>query len=211
MFAAHLRCSQRLVSRFLFSTLFVTAGLGAGCGGGQTEDQAAVLAVPETTRMLLPTLRREVHVVRTEANIPHIYAHNERDLRVVQGYLAAADRYFSIEAGRRLGWGELSSLVGDVALSGDQLSRGQGLAVVAQRILDQLTPEQLDTFEAYAEGINAYIDAVAVQEAEPPTELTLLRLVIPRAEPVMRHVPGRDLIGWLAAVTFQQGSDSPDE
>ncbi len=210
MFAAPLRCSQRLVSRFLFSTLFVTAGLGAGCGGGQTEDQAAVLAVPETTRMVLPTLRREVHVVRTEANIPHIYAHNERDLRVVQGYLAAADRYFSIEAGRRLGWGELSSLVGDVALSGDQLSRGQGLAVVAQRILDQLTPEQLDTFEAYAEGINAYIDAVAVQEAEPPTELTLLRLVIPRAEPVMRHVTGRDLIGWLAAVTFQQGYDSLD-
>jgi penicillin amidase len=169
-----------------------------------------VLAVPESTRMILPTLRREVHVVRTEANIPHVYAQNERDLRVVQGYLAAADRYFAIEAGRRLGWGELSSLVGDVALSGDQLARGQGLAVVAQRIVDQLTPQQLDTFEAYAEGVNAYIDAVAEMRAEPPTELTLLRLVIPRAEPVMRHVTGRDLVGWLAAVTFQQGFDSLD-
>ncbi len=211
MFAAFLRSPQRVASRFLFLLLFVGAVLAPGCkGGGQTEDQAAVLAVPETSRTVLPTLRREVHVLRTEANIPHIYAQNERDLRVVQGYIAASDRYFSIEAGRRLGWGELSSLVGDVALSGDQQSRGQGLAVVAQRILDQLTPEQLDTFDAYAEGVNAYIDAVAAQTAEPPTELTLLRLVIPRSEPVMRHVTGRDLIGWLAAVTFQQGYDSLD-
>lgn len=210
MFAAYLRSPERLAPRLLFATFFLGGALVAGCGGGQTEDQAAVLAVPETARMVLPTLRREVHVVRTEANIPHIYAQNERDLRVVQGYIAASDRYFSIEAGRRLGWGELSSLVGDVALSGDQQSRGQGLAVVAQRILDQLTPEQLDTFEAYAEGVNAYIDAVAAQTAPAPTELTLLRLVIPRADPVMRHVTGRDLIGWLAAVTFQQGYDSLD-
>ncbi|MCA9537072.1 MAG: penicillin acylase family protein [Myxococcales bacterium] len=205
------RCSRRPASRWLVTLALIASALAPSCGGGgQTEDQAAVLAVPETTRMVLPTLRREVHVVRTELNIPHIYAQNERDLRVVQGYLAASDRYFSIEAGRRLGWGELSSLVGDVALSGDQLARGQGLAVVAQRILDQLTPAQLDTFEAYAEGVNAYIDAVAEQRAEPPTELALLRLVIPRDQPVMRHVTGRDLIGWLAAVTFQQGFDSLD-
>ncbi|MCB9660319.1 MAG: penicillin acylase family protein [Sandaracinaceae bacterium] len=204
------RSRSRVATRCLVLFALLSSASAPGCGGGQTEDQAAVLAVPETARLVLPTLRREVHVVRTEANIPHIYAQNERDLRVVQGYLAASDRYFAIEAGRRLGWGELSSLVGDVALSGDQQARGQGLAVVAQRILDQLTPAQLDTFEAYAEGVNAYIDAVAETRAEPPTELTLLRLVLPRGEPIMRHVTGRDLIGWLAAVTFQQGFDSLD-
>ena len=185
--------------------------LSAACSAPATDTPKAPASLTEVAsaslaridgELKVPGLKAPVEIIRDQQGIPHIYAQNERDLRVVQGYIAASDRYFSIEAGRRLGWGELSSLVGDVALSGDQQSRGQGLAVVAQRILDQLTPEQLDTFDAYAEGVNAYIDAVAAQTAEPPTELTLLRLVIPRSEPVMRHVTGRDLIGWLAAASW---------
>ena len=198
---------SNVTRRRLVATLLLAASALAvpSCGSGRSPEEREILAVPETERIVLPTLRDEVHVVRTESHIPHIYARNERDLRVVQGYIAAVDRYFAIEAGRRLGWGELSEWIGDAALAADQQARGQGISLVAQRIYDQLTPEHLDLYEAYAEGINAYIDAVERGDLLFPTELRLARSFI-----TLEHVTARDLVGWLAAVTYQQGWDNLD-
>lgn len=205
-----------LCALMLLSTLSVGA---IGCGDGatppteeQVRDRAAVLGVAQTDRIVIPALDDEVQVVRTEGNVPHIFASNEHDLRMVQGYIAAQDRWFSIEAGRRLGWGELTELLGDAALAADVGSRGQGTRDVAQRVLDQLTPEQMQMLDWYAEGINAYIDAVDAGEAAPPTELGLLSIVLRPgpADGIMQHVTGRDLIGYLAVVTYQQGFESTD-
>src|SRR5690606_7718544 len=112
-----------------------------------------ILAIPETERWAVPQLSRAVQVVRTEANIPHIYAHSRRDLAIVQGFVVARDRFFMMDLARRLGTGTISELLGDAALEVDQESRGTGMTYVADQILASLPPDLLDYLDAYAAGV----------------------------------------------------------
>ena len=65
----------------------------------------------------IPDLTSTVFVVRTEANIPHIYAENRLDLMRVYGYMVATDRFWMMDLARRLGSGRLSALFGSTVLS----------------------------------------------------------------------------------------------
>ena len=174
--------------------------------------QGDVLRVPESERWVLPTLQDEVYVLRTEANVPHIYAHNEHDLRVVQGFVVARDRYFQIEAGRRLAQGRLSELVGEAGLAGDEASRGRGMRQVAERLLDQLSPEDEAIVDAYVEGVNAYVQAVRERRADPPSELQLAAPVLGarNAGDLMEDLTRADLIAFAAVPVFQLGFEADD-
>ena len=48
-----------------------------------------ILAIEASSTVSIPALSEPVHVVRTESDIPHIYAANERDLYVAEGYVMA--------------------------------------------------------------------------------------------------------------------------
>ena len=171
-----------------------------------------VLRIPETERWTLPTLTGEVYVVRTEANVPHVYASNGRDLRVVQGFLLARDRYFQIEAGRRLAQGRLSELLGDAALASDQQSRAQGMRRVAERLVTLLTAEQRETYTAYVEGVNAYIAMVRARDIEPPSELAAAAPFFGVRNPgdLMESLTLEDLVAFAAVPLWQLGWESQD-
>lgn len=171
-----------------------------------------VLRVAETERWSLPTLQGEVYVVRTEANVPHVYASRERDLRVVQGFLLARDRYFQIEAGRRLAQGRLSELLGDAALASDQQTRAQGMRRVAERLASLLTEEQREAYEAYVEGVNAYIELVRAREIEPPSELAAAAPFFGTRNPgtLMEPLTVDDLVAFAAVPVWQLGWESQD-
>ena len=55
-------------------------------------------------------------MLRVEGGIPHIYASDRADLARVFGFVQAQDRFFSMDLARRLGLGEVSSLLGDSAV-----------------------------------------------------------------------------------------------
>ncbi len=173
-----------------------------------------ILRVPLTAMedWRIPTLRAPVHVIRTEANVPHIYASNARDGYVVQGFVAARDRYVQIELARRLGLGLVSNLLGDRGLAADQSSRDRGIPFVAERILAQLTPEQGDVLDAYAEGVNAYITAVSRRLLPLPTELGPVGLLLGTVRPweLMRPLTRRDLASVFAVVLFNSSFTSDD-
>lgn len=165
-----------------------------------------ILGVPLTRAesWTVPALRSPVQVIRTEAGVPHIYAANERDAHVVWGFVTARDRYTQIELARRLGQGIISSLLGDRGLTADQGARDRGYAVVADRIIGQLTPEELDLFDAYAEGVNACVDAVRAQRLPVPTEIGPVGLLLGHLHgaDLMQHLSRRDLAAVLAVVLF---------
>ncbi|MEM9074053.1 MAG: penicillin acylase family protein [Myxococcota bacterium] len=171
-----------------------------------------VLRVMESDRFVLPTLEGEVYVLRTEADVPHIYAENDRDLRVAQGFVIARDRYFQIEAGRRLAQGSLSELLGDAALAADQLSRGQGMPRVAARLSSQLTAEQEDELDAYAEGVNAYIQGVKDRVLPAPSVLAVAAPVVGArsAGDLMEPITRDDLISFSVVAIFQLGFEEKD-
>ena len=176
-------------------------------------DPGRVLSVPEQGNYVIPSLEADVQVLYTEAGIPHIYASNDHDLRTVEGFLVARDRFAQLELYRRFGLGKLSELFGDVALRIDVSNRSSGRGEVADRILALLTPEQNAQLDAYAEGVNAYIEAVRSRALPPPAELaSILPIVAPRTRiaDFMQPVTRRDLVGVAATIVYFFGYTDVD-
>ncbi len=176
------------------------------------DERALVLGVPETGRFALPGLEAEVHVVRTEGSIPHIYAASELDAYRAAGFMMARDRYFEFELARRLALGRLSELLGDLGIGTDLDSRGQGMTYVADRIVAALDEQTAAVFDAYAAGVNAYIDGVKAGELDPPSELALVGPLLGVAEPasVLENVGRRDIAGLAAFVVYQSSYTEDD-
>jgi penicillin G amidase len=90
--------------------------------------------------------------------IPHIYAENEHDLMVAQGFIHARDRLWQMETVRRLVNGTLSEIAGEDTFSLDCFTRLAGFKTLQERQHAALDPSERKLYGAYADGINAYID-----------------------------------------------------
>lgn len=58
-------------------------------------------------------LQQPVEVYKDKWGVSHIYAKNEHDLFVTQGYVAASDRLFQLEMWRRQATGTVAELLGE--------------------------------------------------------------------------------------------------
>lgn len=193
----------------------VVACLGSslGCSDDPVPlDSDKIAAIPETERWVLPGLSREVHVVRTEHDVPHLYAHDRRDLGRVLGFVTARDRFFMMDLSRRLGLGAISQLLGDSALEVDQESRGTGMTHVAAQIEASLDGELGEYVDAFAEGINAYIAAVAAFDLPPPSEIDLARTLLgaSSAAELMEPFSRRDVAAMVAVVIYESSFEGGD-
>ena len=122
-------------------------------------------------------LQAPVNVVRDAHGVPHITAASLEDLFFAQGYVTAQDRLWQMDMTRRFAGGELSEILpasGGPApapsrftgvvrrrttwLDHDKQQRILRLRAVAERVAQQLTPRDHRFFDAYARGVNAYID-----------------------------------------------------
>lgn len=116
---------------------------------------------PDTdTTLTLPGLQDEVNVYRDENGIPQIYAQNEHDLFLAQGYVHAQDRFWQMEFWRHVGLGRISEIAGEATVSSDQFIRTMGWNRIAENSLayyENESPETMEILEAYSEGVNAYI------------------------------------------------------
>lgn len=102
-------------------------------------------------------LSAPVSVTRDRHGVPAIDAANLRDLLFAQGYVTAQDRLFQMDLLRRAAAGELSEVVGDVALKHDRQQRILGLRAAAEKNLASMPADDRQSFEAYAQGVNAFI------------------------------------------------------
>ena len=164
----------------------------------------AILAIPETGRRQIPGLQDEVQIVRTAGDVPHIYASTARDAYVAAGFVMARDRYFEIDVGARLALGEVSGLLGQFALLVDIDNRGGGMTHLADRLVATMDAETRATFEAFAEGINAYVAAVRAGELLAPSELELAAPLVGQdsGADLVREIDVRILAGFLAVVVY---------
>jgi penicillin amidase len=113
--------------------------------------------------------------------VPHIYASSLHDLLMAQGFVHAQDRFWQMEFSRRIGSGRLAEILGPSALDSDLFIRTVGWHRTAAQELEQMSAEELATLQAYADGVNAYINS-----REPNRlglEFTLLGLTGVRFEP----------------------------
>ncbi len=143
--------------RWLRRILFGLAGL---CVAAVTAAVAVTwLALPDTDKTVsVPSLRGTVTVTRDAYGIPTIKADNSGDAYFALGYVHAQDRLFQMDFMRRLGAGRLSEVAGSATLPVDRLMRLLGLYRLAEGSVAQLSPDVRGALEAYAAGVNAYME-----------------------------------------------------
>ncbi len=119
-------------------------------------------------------LRDEVKVVWDERQVPHIFAENSYDVYFAQGFLTARHRLWQMEFQTHVAAGRVSEIIGSKALEFDRLQRRRGLLFGAEQTIKAMEadPETQLTLQAYANGVNAWIESLS--PATLPLEYKLL-------------------------------------
>ncbi len=129
----------------------------------------------QPTTLTVPGLRERTTIRRDERGIPYIDARNEHDLYFAQGYATAADRLWQMDFLRRTARGELSEVLGagpnNLALEQDKIHRTYGFAQVADAEFAQATPGGRAVLQAYAEGVNAFINSLDSKSLPPEFQI----------------------------------------
>jgi penicillin amidase len=90
--------------------------------------------------------------------VPHATVQTELDMWFIQGFLHAVDRLWGMERTRRFVKGTLSEIIGAGGLAPDKFFRRVGPMRAAEKEWDSLEKEGKNVIEAYANGVNAFIE-----------------------------------------------------
>ncbi len=104
-------------------------------------------------------LSAPVKVMRDNHGVPAIEAATLEDLFFAQGYVTAQDRLWQMDITRRFDAGELSEVLGPDTLKIDREQRILGLRSAAKKSLQMASVRDRSYFDAYARGVNAFIDS----------------------------------------------------
>jgi penicillin amidase len=159
-------------------------------------------AWPQTEgNLAVAGLTAPVEVVRDAWGVPHIWAANEHDLFFAQGYVHAQDRLWQMEMNRHVSAGRLSELFGQASLAADRNLRTFGIRRAAQRDWEVLTPETRAFLEAYAQGVNAYVDE---NRGSLPVEFSILGVDPEPWTPI-------DSLAWSKMIALSLGQNHTQE
>lgn len=169
-------------------------------------------SVSQTEAWSIDGLRCDAHVVRGPGNVPYVYAQDRLDLARVYGFVQARDRFFEMDLARRLGRGNVSELLGADALESDMESRSSGLTAVGQRLLTVLTPQQEAIFDAFAEGVNAWIVQARAGSLPVPSEFALAGPLLGVDQPadLLGEWSRTDVAAMAGVLIYQLGYETDD-
>ncbi len=103
-------------------------------------------------------LNDRVEVIRDEWGVPHIFATNTDDLFFAQGYTHAQERFWQMDFWRHIGAGRLSELFGEDQVDTDKFLRSLDFTGLARQEMAMMGPEERGILQAYADGVNAYLE-----------------------------------------------------
>jgi len=143
-----------------------------------------------------------VDIVRDAEGIPHIYATSASDAYFALGFVHAQDRLWQLEMNRRIPAGRMAEILGPNAVDTDRFLRTLGVRRNAEKILTNLSPETRASLEAYARGVNAYLEN---RSGPLPAEFILTGAPSPAPwQPV-------DSIGWQTMMAWDLGANWTQE
>jgi len=161
----------KIVVALLLLLVLVAAGFGIWL------ERATKAALPQLDGDLaVAGLTAPVSIVRDVHGVPHISASNLTDMFFTQGYVTAQDRLWQMDVSRRAAAGELSEILppklfGEGVLKIDKRQRILGLRAVAEQAARRVSGEEKQYLEAYAKGVNAFINS---HQDTLPSEFKLL-------------------------------------
>ena len=124
-------------------------------------------AIPPLDGVLdLPGLKADVRVWRDQWGIPHVRASNEHDVWFAQGFVTAQDRLWAMEFDRLRAVGRWAEAAGAFAVGHDMQMRRHRLEDAARADCEAAGSRAKAMLEAYAAGVNAFINSDAPLPAE---------------------------------------------
>ncbi|MTV24026.1 penicillin acylase family protein [Nitriliruptoraceae bacterium ZYF776] len=181
--------------------MLVAVLLGAAVFGTWT----ARRSFPTTSGSIeVPGLAGDVEVLRDAQGVPTIVADTADDLFFAQGFVHAQDRFWEMDFRRHVTAGRLSELFGEGQLDTDRFVRTLGWRRVAEQEVDLLEDDTRAMLEAYADGVNAYLDGRS--NAQLSFEHALLPLAGTRGYTPEPWTPA-DSVAWLKAMAWDLRSN----
>jgi len=163
---------------------------------------------PQTEGQIeLAGLASTVNVVRDDLGIPTIYGDSDTDLMFAQGYVHAQDRFWEMDVRRHITAGRLAEMFGESQVPTDSFLRTLGWRRIAEEELGLLSDHSLNMLDAYAAGVNAYLDGRA--KADISLEYTVLSLQNP--DYVIEPWVPADSVAWLKALAWDLRGNMSDE
>ena len=134
--------------------------------------------IPESEgRRTVPGLHGPVEILRDRQGVPHIRAGSLADAFFAQGYAQAQDRLWQMDYDRRRAAGRCAEWAGPAWIDQDKLMRRLALAKSAEADYAAFDGDTRAIFDAFAAGVNAFIDELGdgLGGADPlPLEYRLL-------------------------------------
>ena len=118
--------------------------------------RAAVPATSGTTAV--KGLDGNIQIIRDRHGIPHVRATSTHDAFYGQGFATAQDRLWHMDYDRHKAYGRWSEFVGESGIEHDKQMRRFQIKASTKRDWEALNADTKVMFEAYADGVNAYID-----------------------------------------------------
>jgi penicillin G amidase len=154
-----LRWSLRLLLGFALLLLLAAAGLRWHLGRSLP---------PLDGEHTLAGLGAEVRVERDALGVPTIHAADRLDAARALGFLHAQDRFFGMDLNRRVGAGEVSALLGSLALDYDRWLRFFPGRQIAEAGFAAMPETDRALLIAYSDGVNRGLESL---RAAPPEYL----------------------------------------
>ncbi len=109
----------------------------------------------------IPGLQHEVTIERDAQGVPRILATASMDAIRALGFLHGQERFFQMDLLRRRAAGELSELLGTVAIGEDRRVRLHRLRARAEATVAAADETSRRELTVYAEGVNAFAEFLA--------------------------------------------------
>lgn len=147
-------------------------------------------------------LTAEATAARDHRGVPRIEAANLRDAARALGWLHGQERFFQMDLLRRSASGQLSALAGEATLSLDRARIVHRFEARAREAFVQLSGSEKALLEAYTEGVNRGLEALAMR----PFEYLVLR-----QDPVPWHPEDCLLVGFALYLDLQSSGEGRDD
>lgn len=110
--------------------------------------------------------KKPISIYYDERNVAHVFAKNDHDMYLAQGYVTAKDRLWQMDFMSYASAGRLSEVLGAGYLSYDRLQRRVGMLSSAKKALKVIesSPETKLALDAFTKGVNAYIESLSYEE-----------------------------------------------
>ncbi|MGO2746636.1 penicillin acylase family protein [Microbacterium sp.] len=163
---------------------------------------------PQTAGELeLDGLQSQVTVQRDVLGVPTITADSSHDLFYAEGFVHAQDRFFEMDFRRHVTSGRVAEMFGESQAGTDMFLRTLGWRDVAEQEVEALDDTSLAYYQAYADGVNAYL--ASHDGAQVSLEYAVLGIQNPDYE--IEPWEPADSVAWLKAMAWDLRSNVENE